>query len=482
METLTWLITFALVGVWLVVGIELLRSPPALGLGWSKGIRRVLWGALWIAALMAGTWGPELWSQSSASYSEDSAVGAPTEQSLTVIRTPVAVRTTTVDRDSQGRRVQANEELTMQLPIALLLFLGLVLVVRLRENGRGRFASGGASAALLVMFAAGACDPPPRVESPDPGSRPDRQTTDAAWDTLIHLEIEAEDTLLYSADALAASPRGFWVLDRIGYRIAHFDWEGRLQWYAGGRGGGPGEFLNPRVIDLDGEDRIWALDLQNDRITGFDVHGQMVGEVSLQSLDARIHDFAVDPTGERFFGMYWEENLHPVAVDSRGRVSQGDPIEVPDARNTGGMALQGLVAGPRDAEGWVYAFSLGDGLFRLRDVRPAGPRVRYPEPVPFPRLIVETRESGNVTETSRRLSDPHFAADGLAVVGGRIYVQFRGETPEAGRLLDIYDLDTGEYVETRLLPRPGVFGAWEDRILLAWNDPAPRVLVLQATD
>jgi hypothetical protein len=480
MESLTWLLTFAVLLTWFVVGIDLLVRTPAPPRRLPMAGRRVLWGLVWAAALPGGSWGPELWSNTVTDHTDAVEVGPPAETVRSALRTPVAVRGEEIHRDHAGRTLQAQRRLALQLPVTLLVFFGLVYAVRRRDRSLRP------GALLLLLPALGtaggmvACEGVP--PSGDLGPRPDRTVVEPRWDTLVHLDLSPQDTLLYSADHVMASERGFWVLDRIGFRVAHFDWEGRLQWYAGRRGGGPGEFLGPRTLDLDAHGRVWVLDLQNHRVTGFDPEGGFAGEVGLRPLDGTLHDFAVSPDGGRIYGMLWSEELNPVSVSATGTVERGPPIAVPDAGGGYGMVLQGLIASHTEGEEWVYGFSLGDGLFRMVEVEAMGPRTLYPEPIPFPGIVEEQAMEGDRLTVSRMLTEPHFAAESVAVADGRILVVFRGRTPEAGRLLDTYDLDSGEYVETLLLPRPGAIGAWADHFVLASNTPVPQVLVLRPAD
>jgi len=482
MESLTWFLTFAVLTVWAVVGAELLRRPPSLPEGWSQTRLRWLWGGVWIAALAGGVWGPTLWSHTTADHARTPAVGPPAERTSTILRTPFAVRTVQTDRDGSGQMIRTEERTAMQLPVVMLLFLGGVWYLRGRERRRARdpeLRTAGTALILVLLMSpgvlAGCLGDIDGAQEP----RPDRQIEPASWDTLAFVEMAAEDTLLFSTNDMMASSRGLWVLDRIGSRVAHFDWDGELQWYAGRAGGGPGELLNPRTLAVDTHDRVWVLDMGNHRITGFGPDGRMVEEVSLQNLDAVIHTMAVNASGDRFFGMTLGDRLQPVAVDLDGRVETGPRIRLRDAGAASSLAFQGYGRGAGLDDQWVYAFSTGDGLFRLDGVEVLGERVRYPEWVPFPETHVQRQEDGERVGTITRLAEPSFSAGDVVVADGRILVRFRGEGDDAGRLVDIYDLASGDYLHSVRLPRPARMTAWEDRMVLAWNDPAPRLLFLE---
>lgn len=480
MESLTWFLTFALVGAWALMGAGIVLRPLPLPGRWSPALRRLLWGTLGVAALVAGSWGPELWSRTTSDHPSDAAAGAPAERSSTVIRTPVALHTSFRDVDADDRLIRTERRLALQLPVVLILFLGGVLLIRMRErSGGGRGGGAAACFVLAAIAAAGGCggDASSNGES---APRPDRALVEVEWDTLVYLAPEPDDTLLYAANHAVASERGFWVLDQIGARVAHFDWEGELQWYAGRQGSGPGELLDPRMLELDREDRVWVLDLGNQRISGFDAQGVPVDDVSLAGLDARIHAFATDAAGERFFGMVATEHLRPVAIDREGRVDRGSRIRIPDLPDgSSGIALQGGISSGRDGDAWVYALTMGDGLFRMDGVEVEGERLRYPEWIPFSGMVVREEVDGDVRSRTTQLTEPNFSARGVALDDDRILVPFHGRTAQRRRLIDTYELSSGRYLESVLLPRAGLVGAGAGRIILMWDDPGPHLAVLR---
>lgn len=496
MESLTWFLTFAAVGAWVVVGAELVLRPLPHPRGWSSALRRGLWGVVGLVALVAGSWGPELWSRTSSDYADDPSIGAPAARTSSLIRTPVAVQSSFRDVDADDRLIRTESRLALQFPVALLFFLGGVLFLRWRERSRGggdpgratggpgndptrRGATRSAGLALvLALVAAGACGTEGTIDGAS-APRPDRALAEVEWDTLLQFAPGIGDTLFYSADHAVGSERGFWVLDRIGSRIAHFGWNGELRWYAGRQGSGPGELLNPRMLDLDAQDRVWVLDVDNQRISGFDADGIPVDDVPLGNLDALIHAFAADADGERFFGMVASDGLRPVAIDRNGRASRGDRIPIRDLPDgSSSMALQGAIASDRDGDGWVYALTMGDGFFRMNGLELVEERVRYPEWVPFPGTAVSEDVSGDVRTRTTQLTEPNFSANGVAFDRRRILVPFDGTTEDRRRLVDLYD-PSGTYEESILLPRTGRMGAWRNRVILVWNDPGPHLAVLR---
>ncbi len=481
MESLTWFLTFAVLAVWVMVGIDLIRRPLPFPGSLERGARRLLWGALWLGAGLAGIWGPELWSQTTVDHPTQGVVaGAAAERSESVIRTPFAVQITSVQRDSEARLVQADQRLSLQLPVFLMAFLGGVFLLRKRGSrskaGRGASMAGTATLVLLLAACGSESDELDGSQAP----RPDRTLVEAAWDTLALVQTPPEDTLLFNAGHVTAADAGFWILDRLGFRVAHFDWNGELQWYAGRRGGGPGEFTNPRNLALDQDQVVWVLDADNHRISGFDLEGRLHHELSLGQLERTLQHFAVAPDGQRFFSMVFDDILEPVLIHAHGGVEYGPSIPIRDAGEAAwGMAFQGSSTPTAVGDRWFYAFSMGDGLFPMDGMELARDRIRYPEWIPFPRLIREERRDGNVTNTTTRIEEPTFAAQDIHLSADRVYIRFAGNTEEAGRLVDVYDAWSGDYQETLLLPSTGRLAVWEDRFVLARASPSVEILVLR---
>lgn len=479
MESLTWFLTFAILALWIGVGVDLLRRPPGIPSRWRRWARRLLWGLIWIGAGLAGIWGPELWSQTASDRAPDTTVGAPTQESRAVLRTPFAVQIQTTRRDAESRLVHAERRLSLQLPIALLAFLVGILILRRWEGARDgslpRVSLGAGLACLAVLTA---CETDARGGEDAP--RPDRVIVETAWDTLSHLQTTDEDTILFSAGPVVAGEPGFWILDRMGHRVAHFGWNSELRWYSGREGGGPGEFANPRALALDRSDVLWILDAENHRISGVDPSGQLRSEVSLGALDGMLNTFSVAPEGDRFYGMLFQDHLEPVRIDLDGLVSRGSRIHIRDADDTSfGMAFQGSMSPTAADSRWIHAFSMGDGLYLMDELEPAGARVRYPEWIPFPGITRTERREGDRTLTTTQMEPPIFAALDVVILGDRILVRFAGRSEDAGRLVDVYDLSTGEYRDSFLLPAAGQMAAWDDRLILARNDPTPELLVVR---
>lgn len=473
--------------VWLGIAIELVRRPPPLPASLGLRARRALWGLGALAAFAVGMWGLPLGTTTTTAAPRDAEAGQPANEFRSFLRTPFAIVERSVALDGRGLTIRDERRETLQLPLVLLAFLAAAFWYRSRTGVRNRDSDGPTRSAgavgclaLLACSSLLACGVPTDRPSQEDVPRAERVVHDVRWDTLAHVRSGIADTVLYSVLSPAAGEDGFFVVDPYGTRVARFAWDGSLRGYIGRRGGGPGEFGNVRDLDVDDLGTLWTLDVENVRVSGFDRDGTLVEEVPLSRLPASPPSFGVNHDGSAFHFVVSDEELVPWKVERSGAASSGPAIVVDDADGAFSMALQGKIARTDTAGGWVYALSMGDGFFPMRGVTSAGPRIRYPEFVPFPGIQRTVTVEGKMTTTTTGLTERRESAISADTHDGVLYLVFAGESEDAGRLLERYDLTTGSYIDSVRLPRPGYVAVWEDRIVLVANNPEPEVLVLRA--
>jgi hypothetical protein len=475
------------VAAWLGIVVELVRRPPPLPRSLDRRARRAIWVVGAVAAFLTGTFGLPLGTTTTSAAPRDAEAGPPADELRTFLRTPFAIVERSVALDGRGRSIHDERRETLQLPVVLLAFLAGMLWYRSKSGGRigdvrGPEESAGVVGclALLACSTLLGCGAPTDRPTGEDLPRPQRVVLDVSWDTLALVRSSIADTLLYSVWSPAAGEDGFFVVDPYGARVARFAWDGSLLGYIGRRGGGPGEFGNVRDLDVDDSGTLWTLDVENVRVSGFDRDGALVEEVPLSGLPLSPPSFAANHDGSAFYFVVSDEELVPWTVERSGRATGGPAIAVDDAEGAFSMALQGYVARTDTDGGWLYAFSMGDGYFPMRGVEREGPRVRYPELVPFPGIQRSVTVDGNTTTTTTGLTERRESAISVDTHDGVLYLVFAGESEDAGRLLERYDLATGSYIDSVRLPRPGYVAVWEDRIVLVANNPEPEALVLRA--
>ncbi len=466
---------------WLVSLVALVRRPPPFPAS-ASGLRRGFWGTTALLALGIGAWGVPLTTTTTSDHPPHPEAGAPTDARTSFLRTPFALVEREVVLDGAGRTLRDERRETLQLPLVLMAFLAATLWWSGRRTDGRRTA---VLATVLICAGLGSCQgdadtlPGGAARSPT-APRPTRSVSVVAWDTLARVRAGVADTTLFSAGSPAADSSGFVVLDHYGSRVARFDWDGNLLGYVGRRGGGPGELMGPREVELDERGTLWVLDAGNARISGFDPSGQLVDELSLAALPMTPSRFAVDRAGTSFHFMLNGEMLVPYVLErATGTFTAGPALELGETVEATGLALQGLATRTDTLDGWIYALGAGDGILPLRGVEWEGQRWRYPEEVAFPTQDRIRSRSGNVSTVTTRLSSPTFSAISVDAWEDELYVVFMGAGPDAGRLLERWDLETGAYLGSVLLPRAGYIAVWEDRLVVAASNPEPEVLVLR---
>ncbi len=459
-------------GLWLAATVSLVRRPWTGHTARSSLRRRLLVLAICMAGGIGGFWGPKI-RQSTEVLMGPAAGEHPARSVAQELRTPVLLSSRIVEVNARGEQIRDIRSRTYQVPLSLLAILAWAWWWRIRRRTTPGVAPLLAPMPLLLL--ASACG-----RDADLPQRGERVLVDATWDTLAVLESLPEDTLLFEATRVAADAHGIRVLDRLGHRVAMVDWEGSILWYAGARGGGPGELAHPRALKVDEEGTAWVLDVQNHRITGYDLEGRLAGELSLQALDFVPHEFAVGPGAESFFLARPDGGIQPVEVGRDGTVRSGRTLTFPESRNAPPLALQWDLPSDPESGRWVVALSFGDGFVRYQGLDPLGGFLPWVEHVPLVQVEVRVEGRPGLGEYSRtqRVVDPVFASQGAAIMGPRLLISFGGRTENRGRLLDVYDMADGRYRGSLLLPTVGWISAWDGRLVLARNSPHPQVLVL----
>ncbi|MXX70919.1 MAG: hypothetical protein F4Y73_03515 [Gemmatimonadetes bacterium] len=254
------------------------------------------------------------------------------------------------------------------------------------------------------------------------------------------------DTVLASAVALDAFSNGdAAVLDGRSQRV-HRIGPGGVVWSWGRTGQGPGELRNVRAMAVNDREEVVLADSGNRRLLWISGSGSLLRETPLpapgQGASGTVN--GIVPLAD---GGYILDSMAP---EPWLRVSEaGEPVAVVSSpwEPLGDMHPLQRYGNVTRAHGnlWVFGFALGNGFF-LFDDRSSRGAYPYIEHSDFPAVVVTRRPNGNV-----RLSypvRPTPAAQDLAVRADTLLVLVNN------RALDRYDLTTGSYVETTVLPRP----------------------------
>lgn len=158
-----------------------------------------------------------------------------------------------------------------------------------RQHRRAPAWTGTTATLAVVLLAGAACD----RNSPAPAARESLGGSGGATlTTLRTIEVEENDAVVNVTPRLRVDPRGgFLVFDERESQIRRYSSAGKLLWFAGRRGDGPGEFRSLAGAARMPSGEIVAIDRKG-RLTFFDVHGRQVLRTTETEL-ARVTDLEV---------------------------------------------------------------------------------------------------------------------------------------------------------------------------------------------
>jgi hypothetical protein len=309
-------------------------------------------------------------------------------------------------------------------------------------------------AALAALAACGPSDPraghdhvnadlrtSPLAVQPGP-----RRIVEPEWESIFEVGGAEEDTTLLMPVFLAADANGVWVYDAARRQVGRLSGAGRLEWWFGGRGRGPDEFMNVRDIESDGAGRLWVLDTDNARITVLSSVGRAESRIPLADLPYADQLVPMRDRGAILLAVQPRDPLF--VLDLQGRLLRRHGLGWDDFARLHPLAAQTVAATAPDGRHFAVAFRVGDGFFAFRDGRPLPYHGLFVEHVDFPRVSI----SGGPDRQTAYVPPSTPAARSLALERDRLYVHFGGRTEHRNALLDIYELGTGRYLRTLRLP------------------------------
>lgn len=309
----------------------------------------------------------------------------------------------------------------------------------------------------------------------DEGAPAERRIATSAWDTLWVLGGTMQDSVLPHPSRLAAGGDRVYVFDAASARLlAVSATDGSVAWTAGRTGSGPGEFKRVRDLELDEEGRPILLDVGNGRITTLDRAGSVLRETRLRNV-GYADQFAPLPDGRAVLLTEHPDSALAV-VDETGDIIRRIELPWAEFARLHPLVRQGTLASGRNGR-WAFGFGLGDGWFGFHGTTPEGGRRAYVERAEFPR-VVEKREGNSVT--AELASYTPCSACGMAMDGTELYVLFGGRTDQRGAVLDRYDLSSGTYRESLVLPGKAKEAAVANGVIYVLVDnPYPALLALR---
>ncbi|HEX7091025.1 MAG TPA: hypothetical protein VF192_12865 [Longimicrobiales bacterium] len=280
-----------------------------------------------------------------------------------------------------------------------------------------------------------------------------------------------QDSVLLHPRFPRVGDRGLVLYDQGRNAIEAFDRAGQLLWVFGKRGRGPGEFLRVTDLRLHQSGSIWILDLDNARLTILSPAGSYLRSLPIPR-DAGLADRFYFLDARRIVLLAHRDPIAAV-MDTSGQLLGFRQHPWPEARNHHPMALAFKPLLDPDDDRLVLMQYYGAGLLATdRGLQTPARLIPYVEPIPIPDVHVARSASRTVaTIQTRTLA----AVDGVRD-GDDVYILFGGLTDGSRRFVDHYDLETGRYLDTWLLPSPARYIAVAgDTLFSVHMDPLPRL-------
>ena len=303
-----------------------------------------------------------------------------------------------------------------------------------------------------------------------------RTFTPATFDTLW-VRGGIADTILEIPLHLAADAEFVYVTDasRAGVaalRIA----DGTTAWTSGGKGSGPGEFLRPIAIEILPDGRLAVLDTDNARLGFLDRHGKWLGHAALEEAQAAgicgLADgsivLSLTTTGQSI-----------ARIDTTGHVLGRADLPWKFLTEESSLLHQGMLRHTPGRDGCVLALFFGPG-FAVFDGASWKTTTDYIEQVLRPEVRQREGRNGDTNIRTQSISGSTISSRALAVGGGRIWLQFDGETQHRGHIIDVYDM-SGRYLESlRMAARVNGLALSDDTLLvLSQVDGIPLLTALR---
>lgn len=335
------------------------------------------------------------------------------------------------------------------------------------------------SALLLTACASGADDEkgPPAASSPKDAVR---RFAASHWDTLwVRGGSEADTSLLFPMGPMVADEAHAYVADPGAYRLVAFDLrDGSVAWMAGGKGSGPGEFLSLSTMAIGSSGDLLVADPSNGRLAVVSRGGAFLDYVPLPEAP---YVQSLCPLRDGGILLATLNTQAPIVLISRqGESVRRFDVPWPDLGERAPLARQAHLAAADAHRSCVLALMLGRGFSVFRDGQFREPHA-YVEPFDVPEVEVSTGEGvedRRTTSRRQRVRQPRIAARAVATAAGNIAIAFQGETRHAGRLIDVYDVQTGDYLYSYVAPASihGMARAGDTYIVLHERSGYPAML------
>ncbi|WP_353269386.1 hypothetical protein [Gemmatimonas sp.] len=221
---------------------------------------------------------------------------------------------------------------------------------------------------------------------------------------------------------------------------------GQLKWVAGRKGAGPAEFASPTTLLWMTPERFAVIDPRQGRVSILASDGRFLSSISGDATSIDLHNTCYTRTG-RLLGVDLARS-RVIQWSMEGSVVASDSIVWPDKEmNEVFIYRQGYFARSRGSTCVLislrgnYFLALDSASFRGAKYMPYFERYSY--------APVTGYRNGYAI-----VNDAGASADGSAVDGKNLFVLHVGSGSLKSRVVDVYDVSTGQYEYSIKLERP----------------------------
>lgn len=290
----------------------------------------------------------------------------------------------------------------------------------------------------------------------DGGVRPDGDPL------LAPFKVMADDSTLY-------------LFDNGDFRLKAFDWAGRLRWAIGRSGSGPGEFRGVIATCISPQGEIWLYDKGNARISIVTPKGDIRREFRPQKL---LISGVVPVKGGGFLAQVNSGSQFFLTLfDSIGVVVRALPVP---KDLVGRNVLEAHVVGDRSGGRAVFSALETDRFYVVSDSGDQVQAYRGVQAMDFPKWTRTTITTGRGKKIEGIRPAPGNLSGSIATIlsDDLILVLVGTIARDEFRTVDTYEMPSGRYRESFLLPAPCVSLAHvRGRFVCLQLDPVPQVRI-----
>jgi hypothetical protein len=302
-----------------------------------------------------------------------------------------------------------------------------------------------------------------------------RKVAAGAWQIVRTIGLDAE--LFDQPRRMLATSDRIIVADGATNTITSMRIDGTLQWKSGRTGSGPGEYRDIVDMSIDSAGNVLVYDEGLHRMTVLDGAGKLRRVIQLPDRTDRVAFTA--PTA--YLLLNTAADTLARVIDTSGTISRALVRMPPDLKLAAGLARE-MSSVLTVGNAYLITFRWSSRMQLIDRRGQLGRQCATVDSLSFAPIIeTKLKNVAGMTNVRARRIDPRArqAAVGATVFSSRIAV-VSGILNQKQRVLDLYALPCGPYVESRPFPFAFEALAGNDKLLFAMlSEPTPHIAVLR---